>query len=335
MLSRLPGFPVRVPGLSGLPGWLPELPDRLPGLPGSVGEMAATYLSLPGRMFLGPVAGPVRASVQRDVERSLGRPRSPRRTGRQELFLPRGAVARRVHADLPAMLIGGVTALLLQTLHPLVMAGVAQHSRYQEDAVGRLRRTASFIEATTFGTIDEAEEAIENVRLVHAMVQGRAPDGRKYHAGDPDLLTWVHVTETTSFLRAALRYGQRSVSGDDRDRYHAEMAVVAERLGAEWVPRSELEAESYLRRMRPTLYGGPQAIEARDFLLRGVARRPQDRAVYTVIVSAAVGLLPDWARAELRLPHPPLVDRLLVTPTAWTVCQGIRWAVSPRHPVEG
>ena len=84
------------------------------------------------------------------------------------------------------MLIGGVSALLLQALHPLAMAGVAEHSSYQEDPLGRLRRTASFVGTTTFGTVEQAEAAIAQVRRVHRRVKGIAPDGRPYSAADPN-----------------------------------------------------------------------------------------------------------------------------------------------------
>ncbi len=246
--------------------------------------------------------------------------------------MPENAVARHVHGDLPSMLIGGISALLLQTLHPLVMAGVADHSRYREDPIGRLRRTGTFIEATTFGTVEEAEEAIESVRRVHNTITGRSPDGRRYRAGDPALITWVHVAETVSFLAAACRYGRRPLSATELDTYHEEMAEVGLRLGAKWVPRTAAEAEAYMARMRPHLYAGRQAREARDFLLRGVARRPQDRALYTLLAAAAVGLLPTWARQKLGLPTPPLVDACMVRPLAWGACQGIRWLVRTEPP---
>ncbi len=101
---------------------------------------------------------------------TCGAPSASARSGRpiatdpDEAYLPPGGIARKVHGDLPAMLIGGVTALLLQTLHPLAMAGVAEHSSYQEDPLGRLRRTASFVGTTTFGTVAEAEAAIAQVQ---------------------------------------------------------------------------------------------------------------------------------------------------------------------------
>ena len=131
------------------------------------------------------------------------------------------------HNDLPTMLIGGFTALLLQSLHPLAMAGVAAHSSYREDPLGRLRRTAGFVAATTFGTVEEAEAAIAQVQRVHRRVKGIAPDGRPYSAADPELVTFIHVAEVASFLASSQRYGTRPVTPAECDRYYEEVAPVA------------------------------------------------------------------------------------------------------------
>ncbi|MCP3989662.1 MAG: DUF2236 domain-containing protein, partial [Actinomycetia bacterium] len=120
------------------------------------------------------------------------------------LFGP-GSVAWRVHAE-SSMLIGGLRALLLQTLHPLALAGVADHSVYRQDPWGRLHRTARFIGATTYGNTATAEQIITRIRAIHAQVTGVAPDGTPYEANDPHLLLWVHITEIDSFLRAYDRY---------------------------------------------------------------------------------------------------------------------------------
>jgi uncharacterized protein (DUF2236 family) len=242
-------------------------------------------------------------------------------------------MARRVHADLPSMLVGGVSALLLQSLHPLAMAGVAQHSSYREDPLGRLRRTAAFVGATTYGTAEEAAAAIEQVRRVHRRVHGTAPDGRRYSAEDPDLVTFIHVAEVSSFLAASRRYGTGPVTPAQADRYYEEVAVVALALGAEWVPRCSDEVESYVQRVRPELHAGPQARQARDWLLRGVARRPAERAVYSLVLAAAIAVLPDWARRELRLsvtrPLDLVVDTAAVTPLTRALAGSLRFLVSP------
>jgi uncharacterized protein (DUF2236 family) len=293
-------------------------------------QLLTAPFRLPGQV-LGTLAAPIQANVARDVRRALGLVDGPEppEIDPDRAFLPPDGVARRVHADLPAMVIGGLAALLLQSLHPLAMAGVADHSRYAEDPTGRLRRTAEFVGRTTFGSTVQAEQAIEQVRRVHRRVHGTAPDGRPYSADDPDLVTWVHTAETACFLASSRRYGPHPVGRADADSYFDEMAAVALALGAEWVPRSADEVTAYFLRVRPDLYAGPQAISARDFLLRGVARRPEDRAVHALIAAAAVSVLPGWARAELRIPKIPLADDVVVTPLARTFCAGLRWAVRP------
>ncbi len=291
-------------------------------------QLLTTPLRVPFAVGASAVA-PVRADLRRGVRRSLGFPPEPppRATNEGAAFLPPGSLARRVHGDLSSMVVGGIAALLLQTLHPLAMAGVADHSNYREDAIGRLRRTASFVGATTFGTVEQAMQAIDEVREVHRHVHGRAPDGRHYSANDPELLTWVHVAEMSSFLAAAERYGPHRFSSDERDRYFEETSVVARSLGARWVPESAEEVEAYFRRVRPELYAGPQAIEARNFLLRGVAHKLEDRVVYAGLVAAALAIVPRWAREELEIPAPPLIDDVVIVPFARAFCGALRWTL--------
>lgn len=136
------------------------------------------------------------------------------------------SVSWRIHSD-PSMLIGGLRSLFLQTMHPLAMAGVAQHSDYKSDPWGRLNRTSRFVGSTTYGSTRSAEESIAIVRRVHERVVGTAPDGRSYSANDPHLLLWVHVAEIDSFLAAFDRYGNGKLRDADRDRYVFEMAEVA------------------------------------------------------------------------------------------------------------
>ncbi len=273
--------------------------------------------------------------MARSVRRSIGLGDAPPpvTTDPGRAYLPPGGMARRVHADLPSMLIGGMSALFVQSLHPLAMAGVAEHSNYREDPLGRLRRTAAFVGATTYGTVEEAAEAIERVQRVHRRVHGTAPDGRPYSAEDPDLVTFIHVAEVSSFLGASRRYGTTPVTPQEADRYYEEMAPVAFALGANWAPRSSLEVDSYLTRIRPELHAGPQARQARDWLLRGVARRPAERAASRLILAASIGVLPTWARRELGLslarPLDLLTDAAVITPLTRALAGTLRFMVSP------
>ena len=136
----------------------------------------------------------------------------------------------RVHAD-ASMFPAGVASLLLQSLHPLAMAGVAGHSGYKSDPWGRLQRTSHYLATTTFGTIEHAEEAIALVRSIHERVRGRDPLGRDYRASDPHLLRWVHLAEIDSFLRAHQTFGAQPLTDDEADRYVEQTGIPAVRLG--------------------------------------------------------------------------------------------------------
>ena len=145
---------------------------------------------------------------------------------------------RRVHGD-ASMFVGGLRALLLQSLHPLAMAGVAEHSDYRGDPWGRLQRTSNFLAVTTFGPAEDAQRAVDKVRGIHRHVHGTAPDGRRYEASDPHLLEWVHIAEVESFLVAHQLYGAAPLDQQGRDDYVADTARVAEALGVIDPPRSE------------------------------------------------------------------------------------------------
>lgn len=241
------------------------------------------------------------------------------------LFGP-GSVAWRVHGE-SSMLIGGLRALLLQTLHPLAMAGVADHSDYRHDPWGRLHRTGRYIGATTFGNTATAEHVIAMVRAIHSRVEGAAPDGRHYSARDPHLLAWVHVTEVDSFLTAYDRYGSGRLTDGERDRYVAEMAETGRRLGADPVPTTRQELRHQLTGFRPELRFDRQARDAVRFLLSPPVPLVL-RGAYGVIGAAAVGSLPSWARWQLRLPLLPGIDPLAIRPAATALTRGVGWLMN-------
>ncbi|OWY63134.1 hypothetical protein B7486_54740 [cyanobacterium TDX16] len=222
------------------------------------------------------------------------------------------SVAWRVHAD-PAMFVGGLRALLVQTLHPLAMAGVHDHSDFRNDPFGRLHRTSAFVGSTTYGSWEQALHAVGVVRRVHVHVRGTAPDGRPYEASDPHLISWVHVAEVDSFLRAYQRYGSRPLSPAEADQYVDELATVAELLDAETVPRSVAELREVLEAFRPELEVGDQARETVRFLMWPPVPLAM-RGAYGLVAAAAVGLLPGFARRDLGLPTVPFADPLVVRP---------------------
>ena len=247
-------------------------------------------------------------------------------------FRPDGAVVR-VHSD-SAMFIGGLRALLIQSLHPLAMAGVAQHSDYRNDPWGRLQRTAEFLAATTFGPAEVAQHAVDRVNAIHRTVVGTASDGRPYRADDPHLLRWVHVTEIDSFLRAHQAYGERPLTADECDEYVRDMAMIARRLGVNAPPESHRGLRDQISMFRPEVHATAESHEVVRWLLVQPPVSSAVRIPYTLISSAAVALLPAWARMELRIPYVPAVDTLIARPVGQLVARTIRWAsaVDPSVP---
>lgn len=221
------------------------------------------------------------------------------------LFGP-DSVTWRIHAD-PSMLIGGLRALLVQALHPLAIAGVAQHSDYQDDPWGRLQRTVDYVVTTTFADTQKALAAGERVRAVHTRVRGIDPvTGHPYRADDPELLLWVHAVEVHSFLAAYRRYGGW-LSRADADEYVAEMVRAAELVGLipHQVPATTDDLRSYFQRVSG-LQLTPAARNAMGQIVS--PRMPLAlRPLWAVPTTAAVALLPQWARELYGLTwFPPL-----------------------------
>jgi uncharacterized protein (DUF2236 family) len=240
------------------------------------------------------------------------------------LFGP-NSITWRVHGDVTTMMVGGVSALLLQMLHPAVLAGVWDHSNFREDMLGRLRRTARFIATTSYGGRDEAEAAIARVRSIHHQVTGTLPDGTPYLADDPALLAWVHVTEASSVLAAWIRYGEPGMSAADQDRYFAEVAQIAEALGASPVPRSRAEAAALIAAMRPMLATDARTREVARLLLAQRAPNLSAAPIQAITFQAAIDLLPPWARRMHGLSGSTLT-RPIVHAGTFGLARTLRWA---------
>lgn len=235
------------------------------------------------------------------------------------LFGP-DSVTWKVHSH-PAGIVGGLSSLMFQCLHPLAMAGVAEHSDYKSNPFGRLSRTASFVGATTFAATPVAEHVIAHVNHVHTFINGIAPDGRPYSATDPELLRWVHVAEMVSILNAHRRYHPFPVRGADLDRYFDETAVVVEKLGGTDIPRSRAEVRQYLRDVRGDLVCGDQAKDTMAFLMTPIGDDPVSKGISTLLVQAAVDLLPGWVQAMHGITRPPGFDALSVRPATFALLQ--------------
>lgn len=240
------------------------------------------------------------------------------------LFGP-DSVVWRVHADLPALLYGGHASLLLQSLHPRVMAGVVDHSDMEKDLTGRLLRTARFVLWTTFGSRALAETLIKRVRVVHEQVRGRTPDGRPYAANEPALLTYVHVAEVWALLRAHQRYSLAPLTSAEKDRYLKEMTGFATLLGARDVPSSVAEVREYFFDAAGELAVTDGSRLAFALLDQPMSDHPIEVASHAVIHAAGLDLLPDFAQRLIGR-HESIATTLAIRAAAMTYATAMRTA---------
>jgi uncharacterized protein (DUF2236 family) len=214
------------------------------------------------------------------------------------LFGPDSATWQ-IHADFAGMLSGGLCALMLQTLHPAALAGVWDHSNFRDDLVGRLRRTTNFVAGTTYAGTETAHQLIARVRRIHATVHGVTESGEPYDAEDPQLLTWVHVTEAFGFLEGYRRaYGP--VPRADADRYYDETRRIAEALGARDVPRSEGDVDAYFMAVQQRLAFTERSRTVLQILQRIRLPVPLPGLSRDVFLGAGMALLPEWAVDRLQ-----------------------------------
>lgn len=205
-----------------------------------------------------------------------------------------------VHADFMAMMVGGISSLVLQALHPGALAGVWDHSSFRRDLQGRLGRTAFFIAATTYGPTAMANQMIDNVNRIHGHITGTDEFGKPYSASDPHLLNWVHLTETSSFMRAYLLYRNPNVAKVDMDRYFTEMRFIGNRLGAVDLPDTAIGTDQAIAAYVPELHFGERArtiVTLLDEYPSSLSSRPFVR----LVSKAGFMNLPDWVY--------PLIDR--------------------------
>lgn len=271
----------------------------------------------------------VRSAIASEVHKLVGSradmPGFVRGDGDAGLLGP-GSAAWKVHGDFATMMIGGVSALLLQMLHPVALAGVWDHSNFRHDMAGRLRRTAQFMAGTTFGSTDYAERLIDHVRSIHDSVTGVLPNGTPYAANDPAVLTWVHASGAWSFLGAYLRYRDPWLSAAEQDRYYAETAEIARRLGATNVPVTRHATERYLQQMRAALRADARSREVARVVLASPAPNAAIAPVGRVMMQAGIDLMPRWAQAMHGL-RVPLFKRPLVRASATGTAGVLRWAL--------
>jgi uncharacterized protein (DUF2236 family) len=229
----------------------------------------------------------------------------------QGLFGPESVTWRVIGHQ--ASLVGGLRSLIIQSLHPLAMAGVAEFSDYREQPLRRLQRTSRYVAATTFGTTEQAHEAAALVRRIHTRVRGVDPvTGLEFSADDPATQVWVHTVEIHSFLAAYRTFGG-ALSDEECDRYFAENVVVAELVGTprEMVPSSLVEVRSYFASVRPELRMSPAAHDAIHFVLHPPLGN-RDLLAYQLplraLSNAALALVPRDLRRLAGIDRSPAID---------------------------
>ncbi len=240
------------------------------------------------------------------------------------LFGP-GSVTYPVVGDAAAF-VGGIRALLVQAVHPEVVAGVADHSRYREDPLGRLSRTSAYVTATAFGAMPEVERAVDVVRRAHRRVEGVSHRGLAYSAADPDLSAWVHNALTDSFLAAYQHFGPEPLAPADADRFVAEQTAVGRMLDADPLPETAAGLAAYVAG-HPDVGPSPGMTEAVDFL-RSPPLPLAVKASYKVLFAAAVATLPDRLVETLGLraiPGARRTGKLAVGALRWSLGSSPSW----------
>ncbi len=152
----------------------------------------------------------------------------------------------KVHGDI-ATLVGGVRALLLQAAHPAALTGVAEHSRFESDPLGRLAGTSRWLTITTFGSTEAIAREAARVNEMHKRVTGtyqsKSGESAPYQASDPQYLLWVHCAFTDSFLQTHREFHPEFADGDEYVKQWSKSAIG---LGLTNAPQNMAELKSVM-----------------------------------------------------------------------------------------
>ena len=234
-----------------------------------------------------------------------------------------------INGDLASVAAAGSAAIIMEVLHPSVMAGVYQQSSYRTEPLERARNTLGYVLRTTFGSTEAATALIGRVKKVHSHINGTRPDGVAYRALDPELIAWVHTCIPWAIMEAFHRHN-RPLTTAERDQYLAEQAPIGLMGGADWVPSSMAELDDYVERMRPLMAMTEQTREFIGFLAGdsdgefGVGRRKQ--LENRLGLAASMALMPVWARHISGTYQPRAIRRAYLDPSARLQTRLVRWA---------
>jgi uncharacterized protein (DUF2236 family) len=246
-----------------------------------------------------------------------------------------GSVSWQINSDIAAITIGGLGAIVMEILHPSVMAGVQDLSGYRDDPLRRGKTTFGYVVTTTFANTKAATRLINAVKQMHSRVNGVRPDGVPYRALDPELIGWVHTCIPWAVMRAYESYN-RPLTPEQRDRYLAEQAVIGRMSGAAEIPESMAELEAYVEQMRPRLGVNAQTLEFFDFLMTmpfGVpALGPLSRPAHRFQAEMGMSLMPLWAQKLSGFESTVLERRFVHRPILEAYARTLRWAYGGLPP---
>lgn len=275
---------------------------------------------------------PLKRAIVDDHAKQVGRHDQPKifggPVGDPGLTGP-GSMSWEINSDVSAIAIGGVSAIIMEILHPSVMAGVQDLSSYREQPFRRAQTTYGYVVTTTFGNTKAATDLIDRVHRMHSRVNGTRPDGVPYRALDPELIGWVHTCIPWAVMTAYDRYN-RPLSDEEKSRYLAEQAVIGRMSGAGEIPETAADLVTYVEEMRPKLEVTGQTLEFFEFLLTspfGIrGPEPLARRSNRFQIASGMSLMPAWARELSGFDYSALADRTLQQPMLRSYARMLRWA---------
>jgi uncharacterized protein (DUF2236 family) len=283
---------------------------------------------------------PLQRAIVNDHVRQTGRHDQPEIFGgpADDLGLVGGpdSMSWEIHSDIAAITIGGIGAIVLEILHPSVMAGVQDLSSYREEPLRRGKTTFGYVTTTTFGNTKAATRLINAVKGMHARVNGVRPDGVAYRALDPELIGWVHTCIPWAVMTAYERFN-RKLTTEEKDRYLFEQAVIGRMGGADDIPETAADLDAYVESMRPKLGVNAQTLEFFEFLLEmpfGVPAGlgPLSRPAHQLQAQAGMGLMPAWARRLSGFDSSGFERRFVHAPMLHAYARTLRWAYGGLPP---
>jgi uncharacterized protein (DUF2236 family) len=275
---------------------------------------------------------PLQRAIVDDIVRQTGRHDEPHvfggPAGDPGLTGP-GTMSWEINGDIASVVLGGMGAIVMEILHPSVMAGVQDLSSYREQPERRGRTTFGYVVTTTFGNTQAATRLINAVKRMHGKVEGMRPDGVPYRALDPELIGWVHTCIPWAVMTAYERFN-RPLTTEEKDRYLTEQAIIGRMGGAGEIPETAADLEDYVDRMRPKLGVNDQTLEFFEFLMTmpfGMpVPDPLSRPVHRFQIEAGLSLMPGWARRMTGFDAPAVARRLVHGPSLHAYARALRWS---------